>query len=72
MLEYEEEYMQVLKDAQRERSVQIFYQDASPVFDIVLYSQYYIGLGDRYYQINKGGMKTLHNALDMLLNKGEG
>ncbi len=72
MLEYEEEYMQVPKDAQRERSVQIFYQDASPVFDIVLYSQYYIGLGDRFYRINEGGIKTVHDALDMLLNKDEG
>ena len=71
-LEYEDLYMQVPKDAEKLRSVQIFYQDASPVFDIVLYSQYYIGLGDRFYRINEGGMKTVYDALDMLLNKDDG
>ena len=39
----------------------------TPGFDIVVYSQYGIGLDDGFYRINKGGMKTVYGSLDMLL-----
>ncbi len=72
MLEYEERYLQIPKDVSIQRSVQIFYEDTAPVFDIVLYSQYYIGLGDQVYRINEGGMKRVCDCLDMLLKKMTG
>jgi hypothetical protein len=72
VLEYEDRYMQIPKDVEIQRSVQIFYEDSAPVFDLVLYSQYYIGLDDQFYRINEGGMKTVNDSLDMLLTKTDG
>lgn len=68
-LEYEDQYMKLPNDIQKHLSLQIFYDQMSPVFDIGLYSQYYVAVGDRIYQIHEGGMKSLYDSLDLLVKK---
>jgi hypothetical protein len=68
-LEYEDLYMKLPDDIQKHRSLQIFYDRISPVFDIGMYSQYYVAVGDSIYQIHEGGMKSLYDSLDLLVKK---
>jgi len=67
-LEYVDEYMMLPEDVRLFRSIRVSCQESSSsVFDIGLYSKYYVALGDTYYRINEGGMKIINDSFDMLM-----
>jgi len=70
-LEYVDEYMMLPEDVRHVRSIHISCQESSSIFDINLYSKYYVALGDAYYQINEGSMKMIDDAFDMLMKNNQ-
>lgn len=65
-LEYVDEYLMIPKDAVRKLSIRIYYERASPAFDIAIYSQYYVRVDHRIYRINEGDMDNLRKSADAL------
>ncbi len=71
-LEYVDQYMKLPDDLERVSSVRITYAGSPEVFDITMYSRYYITVGDQVYQLHEGGMKEFGDSLAMLIKSSDG
>jgi len=69
MLEYQDEYLMLPRDAVREQGVRITCAGRSAPFDITVYSKYYVTVGKRIFRVNEGGMKMLAESVRSLLRE---
>jgi hypothetical protein len=68
-INWQDRYLLLPRGARKEREIRIN-RDVSPAgFDITLYSQYYVTVGDRVFRISEDDMKALATSTNTLLKE---